>query len=218
MTRAGRVRLGLVVAVIALLVVAWRLGVFRAAADPHHLAQRLVELGPWGYLAFIVAYATLQPFGLPGTVFVVAAPLIWPWPIAFVLSMVGTMAASTVGFSFARFVARDWITPRIPERFHRYDDALVRRAFVTVFVLRLVFWMPPLLHAFFGISKVRFWTHFWGSFAGYVTPLFLVSYFGQRVFDAAKRAPPGAWVAVGAVVLAVAVAFWWRNRARTELS
>ena len=29
----------------------------------------------------------LQPFGLPGTVFVFAAPLIWPWPVAFGLSM-----------------------------------------------------------------------------------------------------------------------------------
>jgi uncharacterized membrane protein YdjX (TVP38/TMEM64 family) len=56
-----------------------------------------------------------------------------------------------------------------------------------VFLLRLVFWMPPLLHAFFGVSKVRFWTHFWGSFLGYLLPLFLMSFFGQALFDALKR-------------------------------
>ena len=103
--------------------------------------------------------------------FVIAAPLIWPWPVAFALSMTGTMAASVVGFSFARFVARDWVSTMIPARFRKYDDALAQRALTTVFVLRLVFWMPPLLHAFFGVSKVRFWTHFWGSLAGYVLPL-----------------------------------------------
>ena len=39
--------------------------------------------------------------------------LIWPWPVAYALSMTGTMAASVVGFSFARFIARDW-DPRLP--------------------------------------------------------------------------------------------------------
>ncbi len=63
-------------------------------------------------------------------------------------------------------MARDWVSRHIPARFARYDDALARRGFVTVFVMRFVFWMPPVLHAFFGVSKVRFGTHFWGSLAG----------------------------------------------------
>ncbi len=151
-------KIGLVLFVLAVVLGAWRLGVFRQLRDPQQLAHTLVALGPWGYVAFLVAYATLQPFGIPGTIFVVAAPLIWPWPVAFALSMTGTMAASVVGFAFARFVARDFVAARIPERFRKYEDALETRGFATVFTLRIVFWMPPVLHAFFGISKVRFWT------------------------------------------------------------
>jgi uncharacterized membrane protein YdjX (TVP38/TMEM64 family) len=148
---------------------------------------------------------------------VIAAALIWPWPIAYALSMTGTMAASVVGFSFARFVARDWISSRIPQRFKKYDAALEQRAFATVFLLRFVFWMPPLLHAFFGVSKVRFSTHFWGSFAGYVVPLFVMSFFGQKVFDYARNAPPSAWVAAGAVVVtAVAVVVFVRRFVRSR--
>lgn len=191
-------------------------GVLEQLAEPSRLATSLVELGAWGYLAFVVAYAVLQPFGVPGTVFIIAAPLIWPWPIAFALSMVGTMAASVLGFSFARFVARDWVSPRIPARFKKYDEALGQRAFVTVFVLRLVFWMPPLLHAFFGVSRVSGWTHFWGSLAGYVLPLLLVSFFGQRLFDALKSTPFIVWIGIGLAVAAVAVAVWLvRRRRRT---
>lgn len=193
---------------IAILVVAQRLGVFQQLADPARAAQRLVELGPWGYAAFIVSYAALQPFGVPGTVFIMAAPLIWSWPVAFALSMAGTMAASVVGFSFARFIARDWISTRIPARFQRYDEALVRRAFTTVFLLRLVFWMPPLLHAFFGVSRVRFWTHFWGSLVGYALPLFLVSFFGQKLFDMMKAAPAEVWIGIGALVVVIALSLW----------
>lgn len=194
------------------LAVAHRLGVFEQLKDPAQLTRTLVELGAWGYVAFILTYACLQPFGVPGTVFVMAAPLIWPWPVAFALSMVGTMAASSVGFGFARFVARDWIVGIIPARFKRYDEALERRAFPTVVVLRLIFWMPPLLHAFFGVSKVRFWTHFWGSLVGYVLPLLVMSYFGQRLFDALRRAPSGAWIGVAFVALAIGLGVWRLRR------
>lgn len=206
------IKIAAVVVVLALLVLAQRLGVFEQFGDPERVRQTLVELGPWGYVAFVVAYAALQPFGVPGTVFIMAAPLIWPWPVAFALSMAGTMAASVVGFSFARFVARDWVSTRIPERFRKYEDALARRAFRTVFILRLVFWMPPLLHAFFGVSKVRFSTHFWGSFAGYILPLLLVSFFGERLFDAMKQAPPAVWAGIVASLLLLGVTVWLIKR------
>lgn len=212
------IRIAAVLAVIAILVLAQRLGVFQQLAEPARMAQKLVELGPWGYAAFIASYAALQPFGVPGTVFIMAAPLIWPWPIAFALSMAGTMAASVVGFSFARFIARDWVSTRIPARFQKYDDALVRRAFTTVFLLRLVFWMPPLLHAFFGVSKVRFSTHFWGSLAGYALPLFLVSFFGQKLFDMMKETPAEVWIGLGAGAVVIALGVWAFRRRRAARS
>jgi hypothetical protein len=105
-----KLKLGAVAAVAIGFVVAQRMGLFEIFGEPARIKQALVELGPWGYVAFVAAYAALQPFGVPGTVFILAAPLIWPWPVAFALSMTGTMAASVVGFSFARFVARDWVS------------------------------------------------------------------------------------------------------------
>lgn len=199
---------------MALLAIAHQLGVLEKFADPARVKLTLIELGPRGYLAFVLAYAALQPFGVPGTVFIMAAPLIWPWPVAFGLSMTGTMCASVIGFSFARFVARDWISPKIPERFRKYDNALETRALTTVFLLRLVFWMPPLLHAFFGVSKVSFSTHFWGSLAGYILPLFLVSYFGEQLFEMMRQLPIGAWVVVALVVISVMITFWRRSGER----
>jgi uncharacterized membrane protein YdjX (TVP38/TMEM64 family) len=207
-----------VLAVLVVLAVAHHEGVFDLLGDPARLARTLVELGAWGYLAFIVAYAVLQPFGVPGTVFIVAAPLIWPWPVAFALSMTGTMAASVVGFSFARFVARDWVSSRIPERFRKYDEALARRGLLTVFTLRFVFWMPPALHAFFGVSRVSGWTHFWGSLVGYVVPILVVSFFGQRMFDALRALPASAWAITAVVVVALALGTWAVRRRRAQPS
>ena len=207
-------KVALILAVVLLLVLAHQLGVLQRFADPAGVARTLRDFGVWGYVLFVLAYALLQPFGVPGTVFVVAAPLIWPWPVAYALSMTGTMAASVVGFSFARFVARDWVASVIPARFRRYDQALATRAFSTVFFLRFVFWMPQLLHTFLGVSKVPFWTHFWGSLAGYALPLLLVSFFGQQLFIAMKGAPVGAWLVVGVGVACVALGAWVVQRRR----
>ncbi|WP_272426848.1 TVP38/TMEM64 family protein [Polyangium jinanense] len=201
-------RIAAVAAVAVGLVVAQRLGLFEVFSEPARIKQALVELGPWGYAAFVAAYAALQPFGVPGTIFILAAPLIWPWPVAFALSMAGTMAASVVGFSFARFVARDWVSKLVPARFRAYEEALEKRAFFTVFMLRFIFWMPPMLHVFFGISQVRFQTHFWGSLAGYFLPLLGTAYFGEKVFDAMREAPAWVWIGLGAVFITVVVLFW----------
>lgn len=186
--RALRVaRLATVALVACALALAYQRGVFTRLAEPRDFAKAVLDLGAWGYVGFVVSYTLLQPIGVPGTVFVVAAPLLWPWPTAFSLSMVGTMAASVVGFSLSRFVLRDWVAARIPARLRRYDEALAERAFFTVFVLRLVLWMPQVLHGFLGVSKVPFWTHFWGSLLGYVPPLLVVSYFGSELFDESGR-------------------------------
>lgn len=209
----GVVRIAALLVVLAGLALAYRFGLLARLSAPRTLAAALVESGAWGYLAFVLAYALLQPFGVPGTVFIVAAPLIWPWPIAFALSMTGTMAASVIGFSFARFLARDWVTARIPARLATYNDALERNAFRTVFLLRLIFWMPQLLHAFLGVSKVPFWTHFWASLFGYLAPIFLVSYIGSSIFDAFGHMRPRAFVMVGCLAAAsLLLAAIWRRR------
>ncbi len=194
-------RLAIVLLVVMVLVAAYQSGILAQVSDPKSFSRAVVAMGVWGYLGFVVAYTCLQPFGVPGTVFIVAAPLIWPWPVAFGLSMTGTMAASVVGFSFARFVARDWVAARIPYRFRKYDAALEQHAFRTVFTLRLIFWMPQVLHGFLGVSKVPFWTHFWGSFFGYIPPLFMVSFFASKIFDVSGKLQPHAWRIMGGMLL-----------------
>lgn len=210
-------KLGAVAAVVLLLALAQRLGILGLFVDPSGIARMLRGLGGWGYVVFLVSYTLLQPFGVPGTLFVMAAPLIWPWPVALALSMAGTMAASVVGFSFARFVARDWLERRLPARFHKYDDALAARAFVTVAVLRFIFWMPQMLHTFLGLSKVSFWTHFWGSLVGYAIPLFLLSFFGQKLFDLMQATPPSVWLALGVGSALLALTVWAIRRRRSAL-
>ena len=194
-------RLLLVLTVVVVAALVARAGWIDQLTEIRRLTATIAASGPLGMALFLVAYTLLQPFGVPGTVFVVAAPLIWPWPVAFALSMTGTMGASVVGFSFARFVARDWVAQRLPQRWRRYDADLESHGLRTVFLLRMIFWMPQPLHALFGLSRVPFWTHVWGSLFGYVPPLLAVSYFGSQMFDADGRMQPMAWPVMGALLV-----------------
>ena len=193
------IRIALVGLVLLVLAIAYRTGVLARFSSIAAAQQTLLGLGAWGYVVFVVAYGALQPFGIPGT--------------ALCLSMAGTMAASVVGFSFARFVARDWLAPKIPKRFARYSDALEKRAFATVLLLRLIFWMPQALHAFLGLSKVPFWTHFWASLLGYVPILTACTYFGPSLLDWIKGRSWQSLLVAAGVVMAVGV---WQWRRQTE--
>lgn len=207
-------RIAFVLVVMGLIVAAKSFGLFALVSDPEKLRGALLGTGATGILAFVLLYTVVQPWGIPGTLFLIAAPLIWPWPIAYLAMMAGTMGASLVGFSFARFLARDWVRARVPERFLRYEAPLARRPFWTVFWLRFVFWMPQPLHAFFGISSVSSANHFWGSLFGYALPLFLSAYFGSAFFKAMRDMPLWAWITVG---LAVAIASILFTRPRRDL-
>lgn len=202
-------RIVLVGLVLLGLGLAYQTGILAHFADRATAQKTLLSLGGWGYLAFVAAFAFLQPLGVPGTLFLFVAPLIWPFETALLLSTTGTMAASVIAFSFARFVARDWLSPKIPARFARYNDALAHRAFLTVVLLRLVFWTSLPLHTFLGLSKVRFGTYFFGSLTGYLPLLLGASYFGPRLLDALRGMRVSGIVVI--VILFVLIGLWrWR--------
>jgi uncharacterized membrane protein YdjX (TVP38/TMEM64 family) len=195
-------KLALAAAAATMLLVAYRFGLFQQFGDPAHLKDTLLRLGALGWLAYLVAFTLLQPSGVPGVAFMVGASLVWPPPVAIALSLVATLLASATGFSFARYVARDWVETRIPARLRAYDERLATNGFATVFVLRLVFWMNPTLHALLGISRVRFWTHLAGSFVPYVIQIVAVTLLGDAAFGFLKTLSAERWVELGVVVAA----------------
>ncbi len=216
---ARRKLLSVLVALVVL-IVAWRLGAFQIFADPGHMKETLLGLGVMGCVVFVLAFGLVQPFGVPGTAFILGAALVWPPIEAAGLSLLGATLSSTTGFTFSRYVARDWVEKRIPKRFRKYDARLAERGFVTVFFLRLVFWMNPTMTAVLGLSSVRFTTHLAASVLGYIAPILILTYFGDAAFAALKSQPRERWIAAAAFLLflglvALLVRFYRRRRALT---
>ena len=200
----NRLRTVLLVAVASGLLAAWAAGLFDLLGDPELLRSKLLAMGPWGYVVYLIAFAFLQPADVPGVALIFASTYVWPKPVAYGLSLVGAMLGATLGFYFSRFIGRDWVSARLPERFRKYDERIASRGLSTAFFLRIVFWMNPFVHALFGISRVSFSRYAIGTLLGYVPSLAIAVWASGSVVELLRAQPPWrAGVAIACIVALV---------------
>lgn len=192
-------------------------------ADPATMRVWFREAGPWGGALFVVSYSILQPLGVNGLVFLLSAPLIWSPGEAFLLNWVGTVGSGLFSFFGARFVARDWVQQRLPERIRRFDDRLSTRGFRTVVVLRLILYTAPSLQWALGVSRVSFLPFLAGTVAGVAPFTLLFTLLGTRVASWIEKHPVANWpwhqiwpaIIAGAIAMAaigMLVVRKWRAR------
>lgn len=177
-----RRRFALLALVILLLGAAWYSGAFRTFSDLNEVRALLASWGPWAYVPFLATFTLLQPLGIPALFWVVPAAILWPFWVAFPLSLAGAVGASSCGFLVARYLARDWVAARLPRRLRRFDDRLAAHGLRTVILLRLVFLLSPPSHWLIGLSKVRYDALVLGTILGSIPNLALVTYFGEKAF------------------------------------
>lgn len=192
-------------------VVAW---VYASGAyeefDPVTMRVWFQDAGAWGGVLFIAAYGCLQPFGVNGLVFLLSAPLIWGPTEAFLLNWAGTVGTGLFSFAGARFVARDWIQERLPQRMRRFDDRLRTHGFRTVFLLRLIFYTAPTVQWALGVSRVSFVPFLVGTVLGVAPFTLMTTLVGVRVAAWIEEHPVATWpweqlwpvLIIGAVVIA----------------
>lgn len=187
-----RVRVAIVLIVIGVVVWLYVSGTY-AAIDAEKMRGWLQDAGASGAVLFVLAYCVLQPLGVRSVFFLLSAPLVWEPVTAFVLSWVGTMAASIAAFAFARFVGRAWVQRRLPHGIRRLNDRLVTRGFRTVLLLRLIFYTAPTLQFALGVSRVRAGPFLLGTMLGVVPFTALMTLLGAQVNAWLAEHPISTW-------------------------
>lgn len=206
-SRSRVIAFGLLVAAVAAV---WWFGAFEQI-DEARLRAWLADAGPMGMVAYVALFALVEPFGVPGFLLVVTASYVWPPWLAFGLSWLGSVGAGVTGFAFARWLARDWVSAHVPERFHAYDERLAERGLSTVIVVRLLFFLAPPAHWVLGLSRVRFGPFLLGSVIGFAPGIGLISFGGGWLLDQLRTIErPGLLIA--AVVVAVVLGLRLLNR------
>jgi uncharacterized membrane protein YdjX (TVP38/TMEM64 family) len=137
--------------------------------------------GAWGLLAFVAAFALLQPLGVAAHVFIVAAAVVWaPW-VALLASWSGAVLAGCVAFGFARYVGRQWVQARLPPRLRAWDERLVERSLRTVITMRLLLFTFGPMQLMLGVSRVGFGAFVAGSAVGLLPMIAAETWLGGSV-------------------------------------
>ncbi len=179
-----------------------------AILAPEQLRESILSLGVWGPVLFVVGFAVLEPLHVPGIFFLLAAPLTWPLPQAFLLSLAGATGAGICGFVFARFIGRDWAQRHLPQRLRAWDDRLATHGFRSGVLLRLLLFLAPPTHWLIGLSSVRFAPAVAGTVIGLAPGILLVTWIGESLVTWLAALPAAVW---GVALAAVVTLLGWRS-------
>jgi uncharacterized membrane protein YdjX (TVP38/TMEM64 family) len=210
-----RVRAAAVAALALGVLALWLTGSLDAALEPARVRAFLADNGPLGPLAWLAAFALLQPFGVPGAAFIIPASLIWPPAVAIGVLVAGALGASGVAFGLARWIGREAIETRLPERVRRATAAARERPLRTVFWVRVLFFLFAPAHWALGVSGIRLGPLLAGSALGFlpVTTLWVLA--TREFAEEFTRVPRRGWLALTvAALLSLAALAWWRRRGR----
>lgn len=207
-----RNRLILLIVIAGIAALGYFGGLFQYLA-PDRLRELLAETGAWGPALVVVMFTLLEPFGTPGAIFILAAATLWPFWLAFIVNWLGATGAGMLGFTFARYVGRDWVESRMPQRLRKWDDRLSENGVPIVILFRLVFFLNPASHWALGLSRVPFWTAVVGTAIGFAPAIALWTYFGAEILEWFTDQSAGTWIAVAVVIVAFIAFRSYRARA-----
>lgn len=151
--------------------------------DPERAVAVVRDAGLLGALAYLAAFSFLQPLGVSGHVFGVAAAAIWGGPMAFGLALTGAVGSACVSFGYARYVAYDWVQARIPARFRRYETWIVERGLLGMVLVRLLTFTTIPVQLAMGTLRVRFGTMVLGTAIGFAPTVAIDVFLGGRLWD-----------------------------------
>lgn len=173
-------------AVVVLLVFAGR---SLAGAIPA-LAERIEEMGAWGPVVFVFAYAAATVAFAPGSILTLAAGAIFGIARGTAIVFAGATTGAALAFLVARHLARSAIENKVAAhpRFAAIDRAIGEQGRGIVLLLRLSPVVPfNLLNYALGLTKVRFADYLIAS-PGMIPGTLLYVYYGQVIGDVAALA------------------------------
>ena len=178
-----------------------------AVRDYEWVRLRILESGAWGGWLFVAGGAALTVAGLPRMALAFAGGVVFGTVWGTVWSLLGALAGAGALFYLARFLGRDFVLPRLPERLRRYDTLLRENTFLVILSIRFF----PLGHnaltnLLAGVSTARALPFFTATVAGYLptTVVFALMGAGMREASLVQTAAGAGLFAVSLGVMALA--------------
>ena len=137
--------------------------------------------GPLIFIGFCIVGIFLH---MPGIILIALGGLIFGMVKGFIYGWLGVIIGLTGTFLCVRYIMRDFFQKSLESRSHRlqtFDEHLAQHGFITVLLLRLVFFLSPPLNWVMGITRVRFRQYFAGSALGVIPGIAIACYFADSI-------------------------------------
>ena len=132
------------------------------------------DTGIRGELLFIGIGAIFTSVGLPRQAVAFMAGYVFGVAFGTGISVIAALCGCMISFFVARFLARDFVTQKFPEKFKRMDAFLAENAFTTSLLIRILPIGSNLVTSLLaGVSRVSPLPFFAGSGIGYIPQMLI---------------------------------------------
>lgn len=139
--------------------------------------------GVWAPIAYVAAYVLGSVIFLPGTIFTLAAGVLFGTLQGFFLVLIAATLGATVSFVITRFFGTSFVTKIVEKKFQsvfKLNKRLATRGFATVLFLRLIPLFPfNGLNFALGLTRVRIRDYILATFVGIMPGSFVLVYLGE---------------------------------------
>jgi uncharacterized membrane protein YdjX (TVP38/TMEM64 family) len=137
----------------------------------------MLEMGALAPLIFIGFYSMCLLFFIPASVPTSIGGLVFGEWYGLLLNVIGAMIGGSMSFFLGRYLLRDFAAKLLTiGHFKALDDKVEEHGFSIMIYLRLLFVPFTYLSFAAGLSRIRFWQFFWGTFAGVIPGLAVVTF------------------------------------------
>ena len=172
-------KLGIAVVVIFSLFVLFRLlHVDFSNVTVDRFKEKIHSFGFWGPVIYIIFYILRPVILFPAAVLSASAGVIWGLE-GLIYLLIAANISAMAEFLIARYVARDFVEKLIKGRAAHIDQAIERRGFMTVLLIRLipnVAW--DIQNLTLGLTKVKLRDYVLATAIGILPGSFALVYFG----------------------------------------
>lgn len=181
------------------------------------------DKGIVGVAGFWVVYVVAAVLGIPRTPMHILAGVVFSFPIAMLVVLVGAASAHSTTFWIARTVARDWVCKRLEKspQAQRVLDLVDEECFKLVLLVRMNLFIPGVLKGYgFGTTDVPYWKYITASVLGFLPIGLAHVYLGWAggaavLYGGGEFSTVERWMIAGGVVasivLVAAVYFYGRR-------
>ena len=175
---------------------------------PQQLQDAISRLGSWSAITYIGLFTLLPAFFFPVAVLALAGGLLFGLWQGSLYTFIGAILNCSVMFFLARYVGREKAEVLIRKKLNsqwqnRLQNLNSSGGFALLVILRLIPAVPyNLINYAFGLTSMSYRTYIIGSAIGIIPGTLAFINIGDKALDVAS---PDFWIAIGALVLLLAV-------------